>query len=310
MMPYFEKHHKELLDFANTEAGRYLLGIKDKDRIVKLTPNSYHQVRDVQKDKAVIEGRFTIAPTVGNLLLPIITKLEIANDYKHIDEEMRYKAFLHYAGLERSKLFPQVHLATATYDNAFTTIGCRSTGALATIRAATNAVLVMNYVNSDGNCGFHCSFDSSTYIINRWYFNYDTSAIPDSATIASAFLRIPGSATSIRYDNGYTIGVYENTTGSNTTLDVSDWKKWNTTLFGSLALSSYSGAANNDIALNAAGLAIVSKSSYTKLFGNLVEDVANATPTGFNNATFNLTGQLLSVTYTVGGAALLMMFSQ
>src|SRR3990167_9992441 len=40
--PFFKKFQKELLEIANSDYGRSLFQIPEKEKIVKLSPNSYH----------------------------------------------------------------------------------------------------------------------------------------------------------------------------------------------------------------------------------------------------------------------------
>src|SRR3990167_10504580 len=98
------------LKLANTDAGRFLLGIKDNRKIVKLTPNSYH----LQNDERSVTAIFYTYNFVERKLQPIIDKIDIADDY--IENE--HDAFLHYSGLEEKHWkYPHVYLATDTFNS-------------------------------------------------------------------------------------------------------------------------------------------------------------------------------------------------
>lgn len=188
---------------------------------------------------------------------------------------------------------------TDTFTNAIAshvlTSGADSTYATA---HAGNSPTVGNTTTGAGNGAGRNNFDSSNYVFARHFFHFDTSAIPNDATIVSAFLRIPGENSSNNNVDSDTIGIYASTVSTDTTIAAGDWLNWGATLLGSLAMASYNNAANNDIALNASGLALISLTGYTKIMVMSTQDHAATQPTGLNNQTYTTTGLLLSVTYT------------
>lgn len=195
-------------------------------------------------------------------------------------------------------------MANLTFTNALTNFGLDS-GANSTYATAHAGPSVsLNNFNDTAGVGIRNTFNTN-YTFDRYWFHFDTSSLPDNATVTSAFLRLPGTATTNNNADTDTIGIYQSTVVSDTLLAITDWTNWGATLLGSLAFGSYNNAGNNDIALNASGIALVSLSGYTKLMVMTTKDHAATPPTGLNNETFSSTGLLLSVTYTTptsGGA--------
>lgn len=186
----------------------------------------------------------------------------------------------------------------SSFSNAIATFGMGN-GAnnnYATAHAGNTPVL--NNFNDTAGVGIKNQFDGANYNFFRFWLHFDTSSIPDNAVIVSAFLRLPGTATAFTNANSDSIGVYSSTVTTDTTIADTDWTKFGATLLGSVALASYNQAGNNDIALNASGLALINLTGYTKLMVMTTQDHAATVPTGTNNVTFNATGLILSVTYT------------
>lgn len=189
---------------------------------------------------------------------------------------------------------------TDTFSNAIATNGINSFNT-SKATARTGSGLGTGFFLNTLNAGMSYSFDSTNYTITRNFFHFDTSSIPDNATIVSAFLRLPGTNTHFNNANTDTLVVVQSTVSTDTTIATSDWTNFNTTTLGSLALASYNQAGNNDITINSTGLALINLSGYTKFAIVTAGDIANTTPTGFDNATATNTGLILSVTYTTPG---------
>ena len=188
--------------------------------------------------------------------------------------------------------------ATVTFNNAIATIGIRSgaSSSFATVRDTGNALNVGDH-QDDSEEGISCDYDGANYSIDRFFFHFDTSSIPDGATILSAFLRIVGTSTTNVNTDSDSIQIVASTVTSNDTLATSDWGNLGSTEWGILAFASYNNAGNNDISLNVTGLANISLTGVTKLAIRSKRDTDNSAPTSpGNNETFSGTG-LLSVTY-------------
>lgn len=96
------------------------------------------------------------------------------------------------------------------------------------------------------------------YDLSRYFCPFDTSAIPDSATISSASLRIRVS--NVTYDG--TLVVVSSGQASATSLELADYDMRGSTSFGSQTIST---TGEYNISLNSSGLAAISKTGYTKL---------------------------------------------
>lgn len=148
-----------------------------------------------------------------------------------------------------------------------------------------------------------------------WLFQADTSAIGDSDTVTAANLKITSGTTNQNNLNLSGIGIIEATTASPTTLGVADFL--NTTAHTTKLATSktyaqwLTGNALNTFALNASGLAVVSKTGYTKLAVSFDNAIDNSEPSWVQNASTLLTihnsentnssyDPYLSVTYSSG----------
>lgn len=192
---------------------------------------------------------------------------------------------------------------TETFNNALSEIGLRYYGNNFTNVRNGSATLAFGAPYNIQNIsagGIDTSWDTANYSIDRLWFHFNTSTIPDNATIVSAFLRLPGTSTSFSNVNTLTAHIVASTVVSDTTLgtDGAQWGNVGTTSFGSKTFASWNQSADNDISLNATGLAALSLSAYSKLAIRTSRDIDNSAPTGFNYCTFS-GGGVLSVTYTV-----------
>lgn len=187
-------------------------------------------------------------------------------------------------------------MQTQTFTNAISIFGMNSV-ANTTYATAHASALGVNNVNDQSVGGVANSIDIN-YFFYRFWFHFDTSAIPTGSSIISAFLRLPGTSTSNNNANSDTIGIYQSTVSSNTSLTTGDWSNYGSTLLGSLAMASFNNAGNNDIALNDSGIALISDSGYSKFMIMTTQDHASTPPTGKNNQTFSTTGLVLSVTFS------------
>lgn len=158
---------------------------------------------------------------------------------------------------------------------------------------------VLNWGNVN-TAGFSNTFDGTNYAIDRFFFHFDITSIPTNATIVSAFLRVVGTNTTNTNVDSDSVTIVQSTVTSNTTIVQGDWTNIGSTSYGSLAFASYNNAGNNDITLNATGVAAIQSAlgGHVKMGGRTAKDISNTTPSGANQQTFSGTG-LLSVTYTV-----------
>ena len=117
--------------------------------------------------------------------------------------------------------------------------------------------------------------------LSRVVLLFDTSPLPDGATIVSAVLSVYGTATSLGDPYGWlpALNIYAPSPTLNTALANADYNVGNwgsTALSDNLVAASWNNAGWNNWTLNATGLALISKTSITKLGIREVNyDVAN-----------------------------------
>lgn len=131
------------------------------------------------------------------------------------------------------------------------------------------------------------------YAMSRGILLFDTSAIPDAATISSAVLQLY--VTDKTNNLNDSVAVTAVTPASNTALVAADYNVANygsTRFITDVGLTSLTTNAYNSFSLNASGIAAVSKTGVSKFGVRLVSDVDNTEPT-FTAGLFNLTSQLL-----------------
>lgn len=280
-MDYFKTHKKDLLWMANTEAGRYLLGLKENLPITNIFPNGYTFTKE---NKSVM--RMYIADKSAELLLPILTKFDIAAEdekIRRIIEENTYKSFIHFSGLEKYKQLPQIYLADV-YNASGTGVASIYKADGGTTWANTrDAASGQGTRAGSGDLYLQVSDQSGGgFIIERVYYPIDTSAIVSAGAIVSAIFYFTVKAT-VNPDGGIgNISLIQTTQTSPTAIAVGDFSKQGTTE-GSDSRASGTSTGEKTLALNATGLGWISDSTYTK-FGirEYTYDVVN-TPTALEN---------------------------
>lgn len=189
-------------------------------------------------------------------------------------------------------------MAVGTYyvyaDGGDASVYASSTSSWSTARnAITGTVRTGNYIQA--------TLSGPTRFIERTFLTIDTSAIPDGATISSAVLYVY--ITSVSNNNSPSYRLY----GSTHTDSIvgSDYDTMGTTEFSGTYLTSPTASAFSSFTLNAAGIAAISKTGYTKFaIREAAYDVADSQPGGANllqiadSSTAN--DPYLEVTYTVG----------
>ncbi|MFA6963897.1 MAG: BspA family leucine-rich repeat surface protein [Patescibacteria group bacterium] len=117
--------------------------------------------------------------------------------------------------------------------------------------------------------------------VSRSAFLFDTSSIPNTATISAANFSVYG-AYKMGDPSGWnsSLGLYSSNPSSNTSLQASDYDTFGTTAFASaIPYASYNDMGYNDFAMNASGLAAISTSGVTKLGLRITADAADSQPT-------------------------------
>lgn len=159
------------------------------------------------------------------------------------------------------------------------------------------------------------SADSTTdtfATLYRGFILFDTSSLPDDATLVSATLSLYGFSFSNTLGSD-DLHVTSSSPASSTALATGDFGNIGRTSFGSLSYASATTSAYNDISLNSTGLATVSKTGITKLGTQLAWDLNNSFTgtwsslgsTIFRFRSADQTGTsndpYLTVVYTIGG---------
>ena len=67
-------------ELINSEAGRFLIGEKGKEQIVKVTENSYHKLMGFQDKRPILQAKFFTYNRIEQVFQPIIDKQRIASD--------------------------------------------------------------------------------------------------------------------------------------------------------------------------------------------------------------------------------------
>lgn len=191
----------------------------------------------------------------------------------------------------------------------------RATGAVS-LSATRNAATANSVIGVSGT-GLTVMVDNTggAYYVDRALFAFDTSAIPDAATITSATLEIYVSAGSSPAGLDIYLDLVTAAPADPTSLVVGDYDSFGTTRLTASSLNVWpaTGTART-FTLNAAGLAAISKTSYTSLFVIMANDFENSTTsptnlyTSWSYATLNSANAasnkpLLTVNYSEAGGS-------
>ena len=281
-----------ILKLANTDAGRYLL--KTRGKVVKITPNSYH----IRLGKDKYQAVFFPTNKIEQIFQPIVDKIEIANsEWGKVDT---YKAFLHYAGLERYN-YPQIYLDSLIANPAGANVNKRYyIDANATWAGAHDATSAP--VEQDNGI-VQAGFVGGQYYVSRVANNFLTSSLTSAATISAAIIEL------YHVDNGSNANAdttasqvvsHTPTTAPDYTAGDLDPAKWGTTVFASINLASITLNAYNTYTLDANGILNISKTGYSNFGYRNSRDTANSAPTGGNRVDHQGASQpKLTVTYTL-----------
>ena len=114
----------------------------------------------------------------------------------------------------------------------------------------------------------------------RAIFLFDTSPLPDTATISSAVLSLKGLGSVNPGGTSPSINIYVSNPAADTSLTGTDFATTGTTAFATaIAFASWSDAGYNDFTLNASGIANISKTIVSKFSAvNANYDVAGSAP--------------------------------
>lgn len=133
---------------------------------------------------------------------------------------------------------------------------------------------------------FHAGTTSGNFDeIRRSIFLFDTASIPDADTVDSAILSLSGQSKNDDLAVTPNLNIYSSAPASNTALVAGDYDSLGSTAFSTaITYANLSTTGFNDFALNADGLAQISKTGVSKFGGrNANYDVANVAPAWTSN---------------------------
>lgn len=137
----------------------------------------------------------------------------------------------------------------------------------ATIKAGAGTDANWTPAGSQRIIGFRCHTTNSRYDqFYRGIYQFDTSAIPDSATLDSATFSVAGTGKTNDASTAFDINVYSITTASTTSLANADHANAGTTKLSDTDISyaSYNTSGYNDFTLNASGMSNITKTGVSK----------------------------------------------
>jgi len=183
-----------------------------------------------------------------------------------------------------------------------------------TIRAGAGTSA--NYVDDEQKVAVSANGSNSFTTLNRLFFPFDTSDLPDGATIDSAVLHLVGSGKANGAglsDENAGIVIVSGTPASNSQLQASDFSQIGTTAFGSKTYTDITsdGASYFEIELNSDGKNYIDDTGYTVLVAKSYADQSDTNPqttTGETRTYFFMSEKtgtasdpFLEIEYTEGG---------
>lgn len=262
---------------ANTEAGRHLIGEKSSQPIVHIAPSSHTIYLGQEKGKPVYKTTAYTKPRNSFLFGDILSKYIILNESKYKPkEEDTYKAFLHYAGIEKYN-FPTINLLSGTYYTVAAGDGGVYRSGDASYATAHDSA--SGTAKEDTNATSFLANDNSGFLLSRIFLPFDTTAITQTIVVSALTLSVYYSGTrDTTYDD--TAQIVQSTQASPTALALSDYSLLGSTGGGtSAAWSTWSAGAYTAITGNATSLGwFTGGSSYFQLGLRASRDIANTTP--------------------------------
>lgn len=155
-------------------------------------------------------------------------------------------------------------------------------GVWSTARDASTATVAGDTNTLSYGGGQSNGFPGPDYELDRAFFLFDTSAIPDTDGISSTTLSIYDGTNGNSNTNSITYHIVSSSPASNTAIGTADHDQIGSTSFGSKALSTFSNNTFANFEFNASGLAAISKTGVSKFAMRSNLDIDNSAPTGAN----------------------------
>ena len=280
--PLFKKYQKELLKFCNTDNGRSFLldnwGGKADGQIIKVTPDSFHEVKDSYEDKLIVQATFFPCSPYIKKFAEMLTYLDIMGQ-----TDIPLNELGRYIYLTSPETFnPEAHPETTSVDGR---VWVAAQNAIwGTVRNTTGNNAADNEVDVDLVYADSTTTTNQYATILRGIFLFDTSSLTTNAIISAATISFYGTAKSnglVFTDAHASIALVSSNPAVNIALANTDFNVANfgsTRYISDFSYAAYSTSAYNDMTLNADGRAAIAKTGITKFGTMFACDLDNSTP--------------------------------
>ncbi len=328
---FFERNQTKLLKIANSFWLRWLLGLNRLPKEIKglkidrITPNSVHHNLEIKLTKngrykkQKVQAYFFSSPRFAEALafnLSPIAYFQMPKRpvWRFSPIGLAYQLFLGFFGY---KFFGLPILWFGTVTNYLASIGA----GFVAVHSSNNWDTSHDATDGDessysaASCSVSVNRWDNLYEIYRAFLPFDTSGLPDTATISAAALKIYiASKRDDDNDGNDFIGMVQTSQASNTALANADFDQCGavnspTEGMTRVDIGDITTSAWTDWALNATALGWISKTDYTKLGlregHDIVDDPYTTTNSQINTIAFRSVGYTgtdydpyLAVTYT------------
>lgn len=258
--PFFKKFQRELLAIANSDYGRALFQIPEKEKIVKLSPNSYH----IELDKGLYKATFRGYDLYSSIVTGGLPTKKIPS----ADEMLPFIA------RKSHSMAPYFYLPLAANLTFYTGAGDGHVyyiqGGESSCPSGWDAILDQANGNNIDYTSDHCfamitqNGGGSTVVARAWW-PFNTASLGAGVIIQSGIFSLFGYANYSDTD-GKSVSLVEGTQASTSQLVASDYSQLIRTvlLSDTSILLHLSNVAYNNWPLNATGLTKISKTGFTK----------------------------------------------
>lgn len=306
----FKKYAHLVTGFANHELGRNYLGIPNfKEQVSLLVPNGYHLKTKYGTGLATFYSRSIYADKLSKILTEIDLLLPYINDYQEaldyifwgvgiVNRNKPIPRLAHAISFTTDTFYPDPNPETSTVDGYIYYNNANQSWA--TLRNAATGSGIDGNLGDDVICRITAGTSSNTWSqFVRAMYLFDTSSIPDGNTVSSATFSLNGTATWTENSFSDSVSLVSSAPASNTALVAADYDQFGTTKFASdIAMASWNTSGYNDFALNATGIAAISKTGITKFGVRNTSDNDNAEPTWSSGAKSEISGNYAEATGT------------
>lgn len=254
---YFDRTQRHLLTLVNTRPGRELLGVSDGFPIVKITPNSFHQLVDLVDDCPVIRATFFTDARLARLLFDV------------------HEIPLRMYRLASATINPGAGEQTGRMNGEATWTAARDASSSETSAAQTEVGSL---------------FSGGTYYNYRAFLPFVTSTLGTGAVVTASEVQIYRDDSLEFGGNGFTntnttsVEIVVTTQASTSSYDSGDYDNLTFSSKGSLNFASTSNNAYNTITIS--DQSIIQVAGDTKLALITGRDLNNSAPTGDNTLAF------------------------